>query len=757
MAQIVLKILANEDIGETITGKSADKSVNNVSSALTTITTRNDGMEGLPFGNGIAISQGYVGGTAKLMSEVNKYNGYMFGLTNGSGEYTLTLSLYGTNLDKILIIGDKTANQFPIEAILDEGTPQEKTLTSDDVNWAIGFAQESTSHTIKFTKWNRANYNACFTTIEVLSRYLTLDRGWINQLSTLSQSTSDAGDINYGIIANSGNAEIQDLDGEIKDYVADGVIEPSNVPIELYINNNKVQTHITTDSNYVEKDKALKLDFTNTTSLWENITYNTRALTPMTTLYVLLNEVLVSLGYTSAQISTMLSKTMVYGTSPASTGTVENYLKAINIPYPYLNADKANATINKICTLAQLNMYMDENNLPVFVSARPLATNSEIANALHITKTFMKSELEKSIILKNKYNGVDMSAKQVVDALNIDSNYTTKNITPTSTYLTSNVKYDGKAISTTGVALISVFIARIERYYTSGTFTIPKKMNGNLVQIEKIEGVDFSLKMQNYNGTCSASATNYSSPNYEFNQTARPANGIVWGTTHTESYGKIGDDSILIQDANHSASVSLTDDSSITYTEDSDNIYITYNILTKMVKMPLSGIVNANSSTTIAESRIQGDVSKKEAIECSISIKGNVRKVEFEDIDVSTAGIEQATTIITIETNELLQEGAMYNSTTLTTKIKNDIFADYSNGVSNGSVEIFCGDAYLANNTKQLDWQQGQIIKPNDIVYFDNDLKPDNTQRYWRITGRTFNYNGAPSMKLELREIVGIY
>ena len=102
MAEVVLRIKANEG-ADVLIGFSADEIVNNVSSAIGTATTDNNGVNGKSFATGfLSLKDGFVGGQdSKLQSEGDEYNGFMFGATDSAGNYTVTLSLQGKNLDKV--------------------------------------------------------------------------------------------------------------------------------------------------------------------------------------------------------------------------------------------------------------------------------------------------------------------------------------------------------------------------------------------------------------------------------------------------------------------------------------------------------------------------------------------------------------------------------------------------------------------------------------------------------------------------------
>lgn len=416
MAQILVRLKTNEG-GDVIVNLTADKTVNNVSTALGTKTSDNDGVNGKSLATGVlSLKDGYLGGKdTKLQSEVDKYNGFMFGATDDYGNYEVKLTITGINLDKILIQGDKNADQFPTSAVIDEGTDYEKTIFSDDLHWGIGFGYENTQHTIKFTKWNRPNYNACFTTLKIMQEYLDLDRGWIQNVESLPQNSTNANEIQYGFCANSGSVKLTDLNGELVEYITDDVIQDSQTPIEIYVNNEKIQTGIMVetqfDKNTAELNSLIDDDF----QLISNSKYLPRDLSEAKTANDLLLEIMGKMGYSTTEITNMLRSKMVdcIDGETVSYITVSQHLSRINIQYPYLNETTNIGAINKICELAQLKCYKLPDNTFNFVSARPVALEDEIKNAISIPEYAQITPLSEPIVLKNKYNSVKANYEQI--------------------------------------------------------------------------------------------------------------------------------------------------------------------------------------------------------------------------------------------------------------------------------------------------------------------------------------------------------
>lgn len=248
---------SNEDI---INDVDFNKSVNNASMAVGAISERNQGQPLLSFAKGyVKFNESgnivnYDGTSGNLILE-NSYNGFVFPPTNNNGELSLTISLQGNKIDSVIVCGDKLANQYPIEGYLDGDT--ENKIYSDDYEWAIKFAEEASTHTITFTKWNRANYNACITYLGVLANNIVLNKRWISTAETQSQILARNDTIQYGLLPSSGSLEIIDRNGELYDYVADGILPDSNVYLSFKIGENQISNHLATIDSYDKSDKTL--------------------------------------------------------------------------------------------------------------------------------------------------------------------------------------------------------------------------------------------------------------------------------------------------------------------------------------------------------------------------------------------------------------------------------------------------------------------------------------------------------------------
>ena len=234
---------------------------------------------------------------------------------------------------------------------------------------------------------------------------LTLPNTYIDSITSTSQSTTDPSTIQYGVLANSGSAEIRDIDGSLKNMILNGELESSNVPTRILVNGNQIQSHITSDSDYDEQNTELSLEFTNKLQSFNNLYFKGKRITNVsTTLYALLEEILVSAGYASADIPNMM------------TNDIKTYLENINIPYPYLEYSTYRDVIDKICEVGQLQLFEDNNGQLKFISAIPKLSDTDIP--ILVTDTQKKSNLTKSLILKNKINNIFIEENKISSTYN---------------------------------------------------------------------------------------------------------------------------------------------------------------------------------------------------------------------------------------------------------------------------------------------------------------------------------------------------
>lgn len=399
MARISVTLQLNEHGTDEITSMTADVGVNNVSKAVVWgSTSRNAGF------NGICIGKWQIGEAGYLIAQSTGYNGFLFSPTDSDGLGELELTFTGTAIDSITFYGDPSSGQWATEAILDEGTLYETTAFSDDYIWSIIFSEPASSHTVKFTKWERPDYNMLFTHMEIFPNTMSFDNKHIKEFTSLSQSNSDPKNVFYGVLPNSGNINIIDRDGEIRDYAVEGYLNKQTFSIVISINDKEIQHHITVDSPYYNNKNLLELDLTNSLSQWDNIKCLGFSHDFVVTLYDTLNTMLSISGFDEEEIEGMLDTVINIGGEDV---TVKQYLERIIVEDEEIVESSLREAVDKICNIALLQVIENDNGEIKFISARPLATQDEKYNAKVIPLKMQKSDFEYEILLSNEYEDVD--------------------------------------------------------------------------------------------------------------------------------------------------------------------------------------------------------------------------------------------------------------------------------------------------------------------------------------------------------------
>ncbi|MBQ2871653.1 hypothetical protein IJE86_08125 [bacterium] len=708
---------------------------------------------------------------AYLESETNP-SAMIWGVVPENGEYYVKLTFTNaTNLKDVQFYGDAISGQFPTRAIID-GT---KELFSDDPEWSVNFETESDTHTIEFTDWNRGNYNATLTKISVVPQYIEFDKLSMKNIESLSQTTASPNDIFYGVIANSGSASIVDVKGEVRDYIKDNGSFNSNTPCEIIANGNVVQHHIANDSDYDTQSKTFSVDLTNLLQSWDGIKYSGFPLeieggNSSKTAYQILWDIFKSSldGFTEQkQFDKLLDTKIVFGNDNVE-GTVSDYLKNITIPYGYMEAGTLKDSVEKICRLAQLQVYINENNEIKFVSARPVMTSEENKNIIVVPSNRQSSQLSETIILKNKFDAVEIEETKITDEVLFNEALHT--YTTTTNPLLYNVGWDVKDDNNI-VVDYGENVVRVESYYVTGSFTFPKKENLNLSSVVLVyEGKDANEETYTkHSDNCIV---------YSLNIDEKSLGGL--GGSHSKAYqratsgeytsfdvGLFGEtpeiyyEEITLKDLSlslNNASVSLKDTSYFNIFDDGEEYRCDYKVLTGVLKLSFQERIVPDSASTVVWHNVS--LKKYTAQSTSIAVYGDKRKISSVNISASDSNIATAKSIAQVGSSELLQTGTKYKGTKMSTIIKNNIKQDYSTGISNGSINIICDTYYDEDGNLVKNWGVGEVIKPYEIVRIDKNNNGDSqseykdgSPRYWRVTGRNFLKTGVPLINLELQEV----
>ena len=383
------------------------------------------------------------------------------------------------------------------------------------------------------------------------------------------------------------------------------------------------------------------------------------------------------------------------GDTKISTQTVGDILSTTIIDYPYLPQASYRETIEKFCTLGQLTVALDEDGAIQFYGTRPCYANETIRN---IPNSYKISNLQKTLFLKNKIDGVDIKQDKVKDEVVVATN-----IYNWDSSLDEFSKYTDTATATD---------VEISITYYNGQIIIPKKSNDNLEKMLRISDFKFSCSGIHSSGTVEKTWSDGGS-SYKFNYTSSQEE-----TWEIETFS--------VSNKSGSQTATLNNNFSLIVTQNDDEYAITFSI-------PVS---ENYWYWEMYSGNTYSDLQNYKATKLEVSLYGDKRVVSFEEVDASSANIENATTTVSVPTSELMQ-GFGYVKI-----VRDNILSDYANGAPTATVDVFCGLG---------DWKNGEVIKPNEIVTFDDDIDDNGDKNYWRVTGRTFKYQGAPTLSLELQ------
>lgn len=673
----------------------------------------------------------------------------------------------------------------------------------------------------------------------------TYDKAWVDDLSSTSQISTDPAGINYGVIPSTGSAKLRDLGGAIRADIESGVLPASNAQTKIRINDNQIQEHTTSDSDYDVINRELKLDFSDRLSLLDKVTYGGMPLRDYSmSAYEMLDDVLGSYGgyvreiprnwdiYCSSGKITFDSSTKMKAEIPNLNGHVEkigtsiklkkgvahkisfsiktssfsltagttglqaiitgtyptaanldktaiasanitsdttnmatleftpitdvvyfvlmlnnaaisqtftitistfvldgssnkdllnsphsrnpyvygstlaagseslyDYLDSVLISYPYLESASYRETIEKFCTLAQMTLSLDENGDIRFKSARPqIFSSNERTNTPIIDANHKISNFNKTLFLKNKVDGVEVGYVIPIKEKQADQDVYSYEATVVS--MSSNIGTEEQG----GLTNAGNTIRFVEGY----SFNVPKKTNNNLTKIKNITGIRVTSTGLYERGTVDSS----------LNKTVTDSEaGYEWTMPLQEP-----------TDYNNNATtpISMSGDAIINVESYQDKT------LTEFWKVTIINAAIDQKYWFYDNAKGSGELHYYTASTVNFIVKASVENIKFNETTTSTAAIESAINPIRIAQNELMQ----YSDNA--TSIRKNILADYANGVQTGTQELFCGVG---------DWEHGEIMQPYDTVRIEGE------DGYWRVTGRTFKYAGAPTLSLELQKL----
>lgn len=344
------------------------------------------------------------------------YKGMMLGYTNNSNIFLCELIVTGQDIIDFKIIFDNLLDQYPTDyswTDIDGVTHNVSGNTSNEIEFTqrAGYG----TITINFSVWNKPNTIVAITYIENIETDIPLGKSEIINFETQVQKTSQPDKLQYGIIANTGKILLKDTNKQmLYRYANLGYLNAQLFSLDFYVNNNKIQEHISNQSPYFTDNSEIQLELTNIVEKWSSIEIPETNFSGSSLYDVLLNVMQqYDNDLTQQDVDDMLDQPMIayqYYLQIYIDTTVINWLKGIYILPFTLKADSFINQLKKICTVAMLQCYInDEGNLK-FVSARPLHSfvNDTDRKIIQIPYKYQTKSLEYDILFLNRYEEVEI-------------------------------------------------------------------------------------------------------------------------------------------------------------------------------------------------------------------------------------------------------------------------------------------------------------------------------------------------------------
>lgn len=267
---------------------------------------------------------------------------------------------------------------------------------------------------------------------------LVWDKRWIKNVEIKMQSSTDASQINYGMVPSSGSVKLIDIDGSIKSYIENNQMSKSNLQIQVYANGGLIHTFLSSDSVYSVIDNTLDIKLQSVLSKWDKIVYSGHHFGE-TTAFALLCEILSTVGYSENDVKSMTTGIII---SNETYYTIENYLKAISIGCPKVEQMSVSEAVNMICGISQLQCVENEYGEPQFISGTNTKKASSI-NIAYIPQNNQYSSLAYDLFTDNKIEQVKVNYNEFQASENFQNvaTYTVK-VYDGKTFVATNPTYN---------------------------------------------------------------------------------------------------------------------------------------------------------------------------------------------------------------------------------------------------------------------------------------------------------------------------
>ena len=561
------------------------------------------------------------------------------------------------------------------------------------------------------------------------------NRGELESLESLSQSSSSPSTTSYGVISNTGIIDISDNNKDILKMIETGEIDPSNTVINIYNNDKLIQKHIALDSDYDLSEVKFSIPLSNVLNnldglLYKGWDYKLEEVSAYDILYDVINT-LFGGKVSKGAFNSMLDSQVVVNDSVE---TMKSYTENLLIRYAVIEYGKTyREVLDNLCTIMQARMFIDDNGELKFVSARPIFSAEDAGSVISITRKDVHTPLDRSVILKNKYDAVEMSEYNPVLQVDMGALVYTWDSSNSDNPHTS---YNSSDVDKGSYASIYTYTEARATFW-NGSITVPKLKNQNLYRVNKIlNGVDYNDNPNikhtvHYDlRTATTGTVYYTDTDWFFSPSygsAKKGSGVI--STFEDVSVSVGSYKASVQDDTNLKITSITDNG--------DSFTLSFTIMVGKTEIAMVG----------PDTSMSGSATYYSPTKLEVSVYGNVSEIIFEEVDSNTENIYNAKSIANVKSNKLLQTTTTLYGKKIGDVIKSSILEDFKYGIMDGKSVIFGTDLFDLSNNKITVWQNGDILKLEDVVKFTDN------NSYWKVTGRKFKYDAEPLIELELIEV----
>lgn len=336
------------------------RSGNNISSGVSSVVGKKKEV-----GNPFIIGASKLGDGATFSNAVDYFIGDQLSDENGVFASPYELNINTSNTANLIALAfDTQNNRHPksIEVIYTaSGTQNSTTFVDDDATFTLSKLPQSDDgvYKIRISNWNAPKYPFVLSGIYV---NISIDINKKNLIS-FNRRIFDRSDIklpSYGIISNTGNIEFNDLDGEVRDYAEQRLLEADLKVVIRLVNTlgniEQIGNFQTREWNYDNQSRVVSVSLKDNLEEWQDIyvegfSYDPRnpygIMSTAAGLYVWLSNKTPS-KYVLPKFNALDART-------------QSILSNTKIPYPLLESGTLWQQWTKLCQLCGLYIYKKPN------------------------------------------------------------------------------------------------------------------------------------------------------------------------------------------------------------------------------------------------------------------------------------------------------------------------------------------------------------------------------------------------------------